>query len=194
MGFTHAQVCEIETVALPAAQNYLKGLDRTDGVRRYLFKFKHASRLPGRELDSLLAQAGRARAPQELIGALRRIAAASYSADRAAGGAFDPAFAGDDGALRIEALREEPARLIQVVDLALSRTPSARSKSSATGAIRAIFEIVGPMGVRLSSSPKSKFRAIASLCLDALLGAAAPDTERPIRALIRERKREGVEP
>lgn len=190
LGFNPEQIARIERDALPAAANYLRPLDRTDDVRRWLHKFRHAAKGPGPELESLLAQAVRPGAPLALVGAVRRLASAAYTLDRAAGAPFLPGFTGDDGADRVARLRADPERLASVVDAAIETAPLQRRRNAGAGAVWAIHFVVSPMGWKLSSSPKSVFRELVGMCFEAILGEDMADPERAIRAVIREARRE----
>lgn len=189
----------IEVEALPAAAAYLHQLDRTDEVRIWLRKFKHASREPGRQLDSLLAQAEAGAPPQGLVGAVRRIAVAAYESSRRAGAAFDRAFVGDDGPERIRRLSSSPEALVSVVDAALAAgIPAQRRRDSGLGAVSAIWEIVRPMGIPLQSAPTSPLGQITLFCMEVLqpgrFDAAANGPERALRALIRREREEAGQP
>lgn len=190
LGLSHDQIREIESNGLPAAANYLKDLDRTDDVKRWLRKLRHAAKGTGTEMDIYMAQAARGSADAALMGAVRRIALAAYNLERSEGAAFDPAFTGDDGLARIGVLRSDRGRLLAVIDAATAAAPPQRRRSAGAGAVRAIWDVVSPMGIQLSSSPSSPFREIVGYCFEAVLGTEAEDPERAIREVIKQERDE----
>ncbi|MBP6901046.1 MAG: hypothetical protein KBC73_13205 [Burkholderiaceae bacterium] len=195
MGLTSQQVDQLETEALPAAANYLHGLDRTDEVRIWLKKFKHASRKPGRQLDSLLTQATAEAPPSGLTGAMRRIAVAAYGQARRDGAPFAPGFVGDDGPARVRQIASAPERLAAIVDAALAiGMPAQRRRDSGLGAVSAIWEVVQHMGIQLQSAPASPMCQIALFCFEVLqpgrFDSGANGPERALKALIQREKKE----
>lgn len=191
LGFTEAQVDDIEVHALPAAANYFKELAPRDQVRKRITEVWRSARkrtMAERRdaLARILRQAEAADAGSPLIAALNHLAQANYQRLANEGVPFSPDNAVIDGLAQFRLLVNDHKVMEAVAEAAKALVPreQRRRREADPGPARQILYVVEPWGVPLSTSPTSIFRGIVSLCYEVLRGSAdATDAERAIKAL-----------